>query len=148
MIGGVIWIRSDADVEEHVVGWPPVKSSMKKVREQNRRECTAANYVNGGGIPYSYSMYVKVEMEGIGIARKIDLTTHDSYQSLTATLMPMFGKCKQIKFLSAKRGIRRKLFIIFFLFWVMIGEENVVMYKLTYQDKEGDWLLAGDVPWG
>lgn len=20
-------------------------------------------------------------------------------------------------------------------------------YRLTYQDKEGDWLLAGDVPW-
>ncbi|KAM0031045.1 putative transcription regulator AUX/IAA family [Helianthus debilis subsp. tardiflorus] len=27
----------------------------------------------------------------------------------------------------------------------MSGNEDV---KLTYQDKEGDWLLAGDVPWG
>ncbi|XP_022883260.1 auxin-responsive protein IAA29-like isoform X2 [Olea europaea var. sylvestris] len=27
-------------------------------------------------------------------------------------------------------------------------KEKVQGYKLTYQDKEGDWLLAGDMPWG
>lgn len=52
-----------------VVGWPPVK--MKK------------------------SMYVKVEMEGVGIARKIDLSLHHSYQSLQTTLAAMFGKRKK-----------------------------------------------------
>ncbi|GJW82734.1 auxin-responsive protein IAA29 [Tanacetum coccineum] len=63
------------------------------------------------------SMYVKVHMEGIGIARKVDLNLHNSYQTLVQTLANMFGKCY----------------------------EEV---KLTYQDEEGDWLLAGDVPWG
>lgn len=54
-----------------VVGWPPVKSWTKK---------------QGGG-----SKYVKVEKEGIGIGRKIDLSSHRSYESLTPTLMAMFG---------------------------------------------------------
>ncbi|KAL1547949.1 auxin-responsive protein IAA20-like [Salvia divinorum] len=107
----------DVGVEEDaVVGWPPVKPRMRKVAEHHRRESTASNFItveNGGGLN---SKYVKVEMEGIGIARKIDLGIFGSYQALTATLMAMFGKRRE-------------------------------MYKLTYQDKEGDWLLAGDVPW-
>ena len=27
------------------------------------------------------------------------------------------------------------------------GDDSVADYELTYQDKDGDWLLAGDVPW-
>ncbi|PWA42970.1 PB1 domain, AUX/IAA protein [Artemisia annua] len=94
--------------ENDVIGWPPVKSSRKKhFRHKNHGG-------NGGG--GSKSMYVKVHMEGDGIARKIDLNLHHSYHTLGHTLAHMFGKCS----------------------------EDV---KLTYQDKEGDWLLAGDVPW-
>lgn len=85
------------DVEEDVmVGWPPV---MRKLAEQHGRESTAANYITvqsggGGGGGSNSSMYVKVEMEGIGIARKIDLSIHHCYQALTATLVAMFGKRK------------------------------------------------------
>ncbi|KAI3443864.1 hypothetical protein Pfo_000529 [Paulownia fortunei] len=124
----VITNRYVDEEEDVLVGWPPVKSWMKKFCQQNHRQCTADNYITvendsgsggGGGGRESTSMYVKVKMEGIGIARKVDLSIHHSYQSLTATLVAMFGKC----------------------------QENVKMYKLTYQDREGDWLLAGDVPW-
>ncbi|VFQ97474.1 unnamed protein product [Cuscuta campestris] len=59
-------------------------------------------------------------MEGVGIARKIDLNAHSSYASLTSSVITLFGR----------------------------DEEDVEAYALTYQDKEGDWLLAGDVPWG
>ncbi|GFS30818.1 indole-3-acetic acid inducible 5 [Actinidia rufa] len=67
----------------------------------------------------SKSTYVKVKMEGVAIARKVDVNLHHSYQSLRDTLDNMFGR----------------------------GLKNVKAYKLTYQDGEGDWLLAGDVPW-
>ncbi|KAI3781938.1 hypothetical protein L2E82_11966 [Cichorium intybus] len=106
--------RDDAGV----IGWPPVKSCRKKLCHPK-----TSNYGGGGGGGGagggggSKSMYVKVHMEGMGIARKIDLNLHRSYQTLVRTLANMFGKCY----------------------------EDV---KLTYQDKEGDWLLAGDVPWG
>ncbi|XP_028753909.1 auxin-responsive protein IAA5-like [Neltuma alba] len=63
--------------------------------------------------------YVKVKMEGEGIGRKVDLSLHHSFQKLKETLMAMFGKCHQ----------------------------NSECYELAYQDKEGDWLLAEDLPW-
>ncbi|KAL0345318.1 UNVERIFIED_CONTAM: Auxin-responsive protein IAA10 [Sesamum radiatum] len=116
--------RNGCVEDDVLVGWPPVKSWRKQFRHHSRREC-ASNYVNvengggdGGGRRLN-SMYVKVKMEGVGIGRKVDLSSHRSYQTLIAKLIAMFGKC----------------------------EDNVETYKLTYQDKEGDWLLAGDVPW-
>ncbi|KAI3495964.1 hypothetical protein L1887_38312 [Cichorium endivia] len=103
--------------ENGVIGWPPVKSSrnMKLCHQKNHGGSGGGDGSRGDG--GSKSMYVKVQMEGDGIARKIDLNLHHSYHSLVHTLAHMFGKCK----------------------------EDV---KLTYQDKEGDWLLATDVPWG
>ncbi|KAL2500695.1 Auxin-responsive protein IAA29 [Forsythia ovata] len=122
--------RNECDEEDGVVGWPPINSWRKRVCHQahhdNRRGCITTNYVtvkNGGGGGgsgggRSKSMHIKVKMEGVGIARKVDLSRHHSYQTLTDTLSAMFG------------------------------DEKVQAYKLTYQDKEGDWLLAGDMPWG
>ncbi|XP_076924980.1 auxin-responsive protein IAA31-like [Bidens hawaiensis] len=95
-----------------VIGWPPMKLCRKELCHQKMG--------TGGGQKSkskSKSTYVKVHMEGVGIARKVDLNLHQSYQTLVLTLANMFDKCF----------------------------EDV---KLTYQDKEGDWLLAGDVPWG
>lgn len=46
----------------------------------------------GGGGRGSIYKYVKVKMEGVGIARKIDLTLFQSYKILTDTLISMFGK--------------------------------------------------------
>ncbi|KAF7149163.1 hypothetical protein RHSIM_Rhsim03G0250500 [Rhododendron simsii] len=74
----------------------------------------------GGGGGGSNPTLVKVKMEGVVITRKVDLSLHHSYQELKDTLVEMF---------------------------VIPGEENGEAYNLTYQDREGDWLLAGDVPW-
>ncbi|CAN4113027.1 unnamed protein product [Withania somnifera] len=117
--------RKDLD-EEGLVGWPPVNSLRKKLCSRHRGCGGAMNYVTvengsvggGRGSNSSYK-YVKVKMEGVGIARKIDISLFQSYGTLTDTLISMFGKCT----------------------------ENGDAYILTYQDKEGDWLLAGDVPW-
>ncbi|WOH01025.1 hypothetical protein DCAR_0520403 [Daucus carota subsp. sativus] len=77
------------------------------------------SFKDGEDVKPSYSLYVKVKMEGVPIARKVDLGQHQSYHSLATTLLRMFGK----------------------------SEENMKDYKLTYQDDEGDWLLAEDLPW-
>jgi auxin-responsive protein IAA len=39
-------------------------------------------------------MYIKVKMEGVGIARKIDVSLHHSFPTLKQTLLDMFGICK------------------------------------------------------
>ncbi|XP_065617307.1 auxin-responsive protein IAA29 [Quercus suber] len=98
---------------------------MKKQLHQQQQQHQVGRVKNDGVAERSggrNSLYVKVKMEGIAIARKIDLRLFHSYQALTNTLISMFDKEQKI-------------------------DKNGVNYTLTYQDKEGDWLLAGDVPW-
>ncbi|CAK8563442.1 unnamed protein product [Lathyrus sativus] len=95
--------RGEDDEEAHV-GWPPVYHRRKKLR-YNEDHMMSRNYV-------------KVKMEGVGIARKVNLSTHHSFHTLNQTLLDMFGK-----------------------------SDNDQQYELVYQDKEGDWLLAQDVSW-
>ncbi|KAG9156647.1 hypothetical protein Leryth_006615 [Lithospermum erythrorhizon] len=124
------------DEEKGVIGWPPLNKWRKKICYYNLAGNILNNYEirveNGGGNNVRRngdgiyggrnpkSMYVKVKMEGVGIARKIDLTAHHSFQALTDSLMLMFGTCNE-----KNKG-----------------------YKLTYEAKDGAWLLAGDQPWG
>ncbi|XP_039027287.1 auxin-responsive protein IAA11-like [Hibiscus syriacus] len=112
--------RNDA---EGLVRWPPVKTWRHKLRRQIPNGGTDNNHVaaeNGCGCSRaSNSTYVKVKTEGVGIARKIDIGVHRSFETLTTTLMTMFD----------------------------ILDENLKCFKLAYQDKEGDRLLAEDVPW-
>ncbi|KAK2632153.1 hypothetical protein EUGRSUZ_L01933 [Eucalyptus grandis] len=68
-------------------------------------------------------MFVKVKMEGVAIVRKINLRTYRSYNSLKGALIAMFSRYNRDDF------------------------KDHASYTLTYQDKEGDWLLAGDLPW-
>ncbi|PSS36111.1 Auxin-responsive protein [Actinidia chinensis var. chinensis] len=109
--------KSASDDDDGVVGWPPIKTLRRKLYHQSRG--AGGSNFDDGGPRGSKSTYVKVKMEGVAIARKVDLSLHHSYQSLRDTLDGMFGS----------------------------GLKNVKAYKLAYQDREGDWLLAGDVPW-
>ena len=65
-------------------------------------------------------MYVKVSMDGAPFLRKIDLKLYKNYAQLLDALQEMF-KC------TVGYG----------------GSEHAP----TYEDKDGDWMLAGDVPW-
>ncbi|KAJ6382984.1 hypothetical protein OIU77_031419 [Salix suchowensis] len=122
-------INKNGEEENRVEGWPPINSWRKKVLHQDQdqarhvmnssRMAAAGNYENGDG---SNSKYVKVKMEGVAITRKIDLRLYNSYQTLTKSLTSMFAKCQNLG-------------------------NDAARYSLTYQDKDGDWLVAGDVPW-
>ncbi|KAI4316335.1 hypothetical protein L6164_024323 [Bauhinia variegata] len=111
--------------KNQVVGWPPIKEWRKKILHlpqhhggQIRNDRGPAENKGRG----SNSLYVKVKMEGVAIGRKIDLRLYNSYRTLTSTLVSMFANYQKLK-------------------------EEGTSYTLTYQDEEGDWLLAGDVPW-
>lgn len=88
-----------------LIGWPPINPLRKRICHRNMGlpggdGGYCVNVENGGvsattaGSARKSSMYVKVKMEGVGIARKVDLTLHPSPQSLLHTLLTMFGKCK------------------------------------------------------
>ncbi|XP_022756491.1 uncharacterized protein LOC111304230 isoform X2 [Durio zibethinus] len=93
-MGFNLWF--DRNDGQGLVGWPPVKTWGKKLRREvpndeadNNPMVAAAE--NGCGGSASNSTYVKVKMEGVAIARKIDLSVHHSFETLINTLMKMFG---------------------------------------------------------
>ncbi|XP_044485023.1 auxin-induced protein 22B-like [Mangifera indica] len=72
-------------------------------------------------------IYVKVSMDGAPYLRKIDLKVYKGYPELLKALENMFNFT--IGEYSEREGFK--------------GSE----YAPTYEDKDGDWMLVGDVPW-
>lgn len=94
----LLWTYRNEEEENSLVGWPPIKSWRKKELHQqhaaggrirNNRMQANENHRRGPN-----SFYVKVNMEGVTIGRKVDLRLYNSYQTLTNTLISMFAKCK------------------------------------------------------
>ncbi|XP_042496631.1 auxin-induced protein 22A-like [Macadamia integrifolia] len=71
-------------------------------------------------------LYVKVSMDGAPFLRKIDLKTHKRYSDLGLAFEDLFG-CYGIGGL-----------------W---KDSDTSEYIPIYEDKDGDWMLVGDVPW-
>ncbi|XP_039042939.1 auxin-induced protein 22D-like [Hibiscus syriacus] len=80
------------------------------------------NEVEGGA-----GKYVKVSVDGAAYLRKIDLKVYRSYPELLKALENMFKLT--IGAYSETEGYK--------------GSE----YAPTYEDKDGDWMLVGDVLW-
>ncbi|KAI3729422.1 hypothetical protein L6452_18080 [Arctium lappa] len=72
------------------------------------------------------SDFVKVNMDGVLIGRKICVLDHSSYLGLAYQLEDMFGR-------QSLGGLR--------LF------ENGSEFSLWYKDQHEQWKIAGDVPW-
>lgn len=86
--------------------------------DRNNNNNNNNNVIVGG----RNSMYVKVKMEGVPIGRKVDLRLYHSYQLFTQNLLQMFARYQN-------------------------SGKNSTRFTILYQDREGDWMLAGDVPW-
>ncbi|CAL9227281.1 unnamed protein product [Arabidopsis halleri] len=129
-----------------VVGWPPIRSfrknSMASSQSQkpgNNSETEEAEAKSG---PEQPCLYVKVSMEGAPYLRKIDLKTYKSYLELSSALEKMFS-CFTIGQFGSHGGCGRDGLNESRLTDLLRGSEYVV----TYEDKDSDWMLVGDVPW-
>ncbi|KAJ4952761.1 hypothetical protein NE237_029593 [Protea cynaroides] len=71
-------------------------------------------------------LYVKVSMDGAPFLRKIDLKTQKGYSDLSAAFEELF-RCYGIG--------------------GMWKDSDSSEYIPIYEDKDGDWMLVGDVPW-
>ncbi|KAG5523459.1 hypothetical protein RHGRI_035313 [Rhododendron griersonianum] len=114
-----------------VVGWPPVRSFRKNTMATNLTKKSDDDGKSGSGC-----LYVKVSMDGAPYLRKVDLKTYSNYRELSSALEKMFscftiGQC-------GSHGLSES-----HLKDLLHGSE----YVLTYEDKDGDWMLVGDVPW-
>ncbi|XP_059634317.1 auxin-responsive protein IAA9-like isoform X2 [Cornus florida] len=120
-----------------VVGWPPIRSFRK-----NTLATTLKNNDEVDGKAGPGAMFVKVSMDGAPYLRKVDLRTYSAYQELSAALEKMFS-CFTIGQYGSHGVPGREMLSESKLKDLLHGSE----YVLTYEDKDGDWMLVGDVPW-
>lgn len=154
-----------------VVGWPPLRTyrmnsfnshaksseafnSMDEKSKSNntvaRKSADNGNDNNNTDIKEKRQLrsspFVKVNMDGIPIGRKVDLSAHSSYETLAQTLEDMFNESTTAISCKGSNGEDHGI--------IIGGERHSKLldgsskFVLTYEDKEGDWMLVGDVPWG
>lgn len=122
-----------------VVGWPPIRSFRK-----NTLATTSKNTDEVDGQAGTGALYVKVSMDGAPFKRKIDLKNHSGYQDLSSTLEKKFSCFTLVSGQCGSNGVLNK---------EMMSESKLKdllhgsEYVLTYEDRDGDWMLVGDVPW-
>lgn len=129
-----------------VVGWPPVRSFRKNTLQaaqiSNRMSAEDLQAKSMGGASTSNSVdalehingsssrnafFVKAKLDGVRICRKVDLKAYESYEGLKGALQEMFQG-----FVSDNAKLD------------LVNGKN---YVVTHEDKDGDCLLVGDVPW-
>ncbi|KAK9067523.1 hypothetical protein SSX86_011634 [Deinandra increscens subsp. villosa] len=134
-----------------VVGWPPVSKAHRIPSSANQIKSSTENFISKpeqnksknrtigmkdcsderNGISNKKYRSVKVNMDGTLIGRKVDLNAHTSYEMLAQTLHEMFfSRWSSTEAVKPSR--------------LLAGTSEFV---LTYEDKDGDCMLVGDVPW-
>ncbi|XP_047072724.1 auxin-responsive protein IAA7-like [Lolium rigidum] len=126
-----------------VVGWPPVRASRRNLASSSRVALEQQNVKKAVKAEETKrAPFVKINMDGIPIGRKIDLNAFDSYGKLSVAVDKLFRHL-----LAAQRDPRTE----------ECPREEVAIsglldgtgeYTLVYEDYEGDRVLVGDVPWG
>lgn len=140
-----------------VVGWPPIRSfrknlasssSSKPISESDHQN-VPPNKMVFSDKPEETSrkgMFVKINMEGVPIGRKVDLKAYGSYEHLSSAVDELFrGLLAAQRDSSPGVGNQNK----------QEGENAIITglldgsgeYTLVYEDNEGDRMLVGDVPW-
>ncbi|PWA43875.1 indole-3-acetic acid 7 [Artemisia annua] len=135
-------VKSNKDVikppaKAQVVGWPPVRNYRKNVMAQKstHEESEKVVAANSNG-----AAFVKVSMDGAPYLRKVDLKLYKSYQQLSDALAKMFSSFTMGEY--GSQGM-----IDFMNESKLMNLLNSSEYVPSYEDKDGDWMLVGDVPW-
>ncbi|MBA0588658.1 hypothetical protein Gorai_001753, partial [Gossypium raimondii] len=115
-----------------VVGWPPVRSYRKNIMA-NQKNSSEESGNSGAAL-------VKVSMDGAPYLRKVDLKMYKSYQELSDALAKMFSSFTMGNY--GPQGM-----IDFMNESKLMDLLNSSDYVPSYEDKDGDWMLVGDVPW-
>lgn len=152
-------------VVSQVVGWPPIRTyrmnniinqtkSTNGDQEENEMDVNDTSKSSPKKINHGRDAndtitkerglvkFVKVNMDGLQIGRKVDLSVHACYETLARTIEEMFFKSSTTINSNSLAAMNKQTVQPSKL---LDGSSEFV---LTYEDKEGDWMLVGDVPWG
>ncbi|KAL3828008.1 hypothetical protein ACJIZ3_016810 [Penstemon smallii] len=120
-----------------VVGWPPVRSFRKNIMAVQKSGSNSEEIAVGGS---AGAAFVKVSVDGAPYLRKVDLKMYKTYNELSDALGKMFSSFTMSK--CDSQGI-----LDFMNESKLMDLLNGSDYVPTYEDKDGDWMLVGDVPW-
>ncbi|CAL4902606.1 unnamed protein product [Urochloa decumbens] len=130
-----------------VVGWPPVRafrrnlgsSSSKPPPPHSHEPSSQRGKDSGGGAKAveagKKGLFVKINMDGVPIGRKVDLAAHAGYDTLSAAVDHLFRGLLAAQTSGGEQEV---------ITGVLNGRGE---YTLVYEDEEGDQMLVGDVPW-
>ncbi|XP_047080004.1 auxin-responsive protein IAA7-like, partial [Lolium rigidum] len=90
------------------------------------------------------SPFVKINMDGIPIGRKIDLNAFNSYEKLSLAVDKLFRHLIAAQRDPGTEECHQEEVAISGL----LDLDGTGEYTLVYEDYEGDRVLVGDVPWG
>ncbi|KAF7136207.1 hypothetical protein RHSIM_Rhsim08G0228000 [Rhododendron simsii] len=135
-----------------VVGWPPIRSFRKNLASSSSSKPIPESQNVAPNKELSEKpaesckkgFFVKINMDGVPIGRKVDLKAYDSYENLSSSVDELFRGLLAAQRDSSASGIQNK----------QEGEKAITglldgsgEYTLVYEDNEGDRMLVGDVPW-
>ncbi|PIN26045.1 hypothetical protein CDL12_01213 [Handroanthus impetiginosus] len=134
------------------VGWPPIGSFRKNITSGSSSKLPPESrdvVPNKASCPKpaensSKSPFVKINMDGIPIGRKIDLKAHDSYEKLSVAVDELFRGLLAAQSDSFGVGMKDEEMEGKAIGGLLDGNGE---YTLVYEDNEGDRMLVGDVPW-
>ncbi|XP_074581274.1 auxin-responsive protein IAA21-like isoform X2 [Curcuma longa] len=119
-----------------IVGWPPIRSYRKNTIASNSSK---NNNDDADAKQGNECHYVKVSMDGAPYLRKVNLNRYSDYKELSLALEKMFTCVTFGSYGVSAREMTTEGRVLDLL----QGSEHA----LTYEDKDGDWMLVGDVPW-
>ncbi|KAI9161842.1 hypothetical protein LWI28_021210 [Acer negundo] len=138
-----------------VVGWPPIRSFRKNLASTSASKPSTESSPNGVVVsnksinekPVEHirkNMFVKINMDGVPIGRKVDLSAYHSYDKLSTAVDQLFRGLLAAQRDSSAGGMVNKQEEEKAITGVLDGSGE---YTLVYEDNEGDRMLVGDVPW-
>ncbi|RZB97854.1 Auxin-responsive protein IAA26 [Glycine soja] len=152
------------------VGWPPIRSFRKNIASGSTSKLPSGSHQQHQNVvPYKVAsqkptdksgkgLFVKINMDGVPIGRKVDINAYDSYEKLSSAVDELFrGLLAEMKLShigssqccsgqrdSCAGGIQNKEQEEKSNKGLLVGSGE---YTLVYEDNEGDRMLVGDVPW-
>ncbi|KAJ3670957.1 hypothetical protein LUZ60_008383 [Juncus effusus] len=121
-----------------VVGWPPIRSFRKNIASSSKQSPEPQNHETEVKPVINHNKkgrFVKINMDGVPIGRKVNLTAFDGYEKLCNAIKLLFKDLRDAQNGNGEDEIFSHLL------------DGTGEYTLVYEDNEGDRVLASDVPW-
>ncbi|XP_043706515.1 auxin-responsive protein IAA18-like [Telopea speciosissima] len=134
-----------------VVGWPPVRSFRKNLASGSSskpapeiRDSPPAEVNVEKTEVCRKGLFVKINMDGVPIGRKVDLIAYGSYEKLSSAVDELFRGLLAAQGDSSAAGDQNNNADHKPITGLLDGKGE---FTLVYEDNEGDRMLVGDVPW-